>query len=418
MIIKRDIYLNRLIERKNNGQIKVITGIRRCGKSYLLFELYYSYLLSEGINPNQIIRIALDSEENEELLDRRKLNETIKSLTSNNELMYYIMLDEIQFVDGFEKVLNSLNRNNNLDIYVTGSNSKFLSSDILTEFRGRGDEIRVYPLSFNEFSTAYEGDIDQAWIEYFTYGGLPLILNLKSDQAKSKYLKDLFENTYIKGVVDRNHIQKDTVLDSVIDMLASSIGSLTNPLKIANTFNSKGHKNATDKTIRTYIDYMIDAFLIERVSRYDVKGKKYIDSPFKYYFADVGLRNARLNFRQQEENHIMENLIYNELLIRGYNVDVGVVEVIEKNDDNVSVRKKFEIDFVCNMQSKKYYIQSAYEIPTKEKLEQEQQSLLHSKDSFKKIIIVKDKIKPWHNENGILIIGLLDFFLNPESLEI
>lgn len=418
MIIKRDIYLNRLIERKNNGQIKVITGIRRCGKSYLLFELYYSYLLSEGINPNQIIRIALDSEENEELLDRRKLNETIKSLTSNNELMYYIMLDEIQFVDGFEKVLNSLNRNNNLDIYVTGSNSKFLSSDILTEFRGRGDEIRVYPLSFNEFSTAYEGDIDQAWIEYFTYGGLPLILNLKSDQAKSKYLKDLFENTYIKDVVDRNHIQKDTVLDSVIDMLASSIGSLTNPLKIANTFNSKGHKNATDKTIRTYIDYMIDAFLIERVSRYDVKGKKYIDSPFKYYFADVGLRNARLNFRQQEENHIMENLIYNELLIRGYNVDVGVVEVIEKNDDNVSVRKKFEIDFVCNMQSKKYYIQSAYEIPTKEKLEQEQQSLLHSKDSFKKIIIVKDKIKPWHNENGILIIGLLDFFLNPESLEI
>ncbi len=418
MIIKRDIYLNRLIERKNNGQIKVITGIRRCGKSYLLFELYYSYLLSEGINPNQIIRIALDSEENEELLDRRKLNETIKSLTSNNELMYYIMLDEIQFVDGFEKVLNSLNRNNNLDIYVTGSNSKFLSSDILTEFRGRGDEIRVYPLSFNEFSTAYEGDIDQAWIEYFTYGGLPLILNLKSDQAKSKYLKDLFENTYIKDVVDRNHIQKDTVLDSVIDMLASSIGSLTNPLKIANTFNSKGHKNATDKTIRTYIDYMIDAFLIERVSRYDVKGKKYIDSPFKYYFADVGLRNTRLNFRQQEENHIMENLIFNELLIRGYNVDVGVVEVIEKNDDNVSVRKKFEIDFVCNMQSKKYYIQSAYEIPTKEKLEQEQQSLLHSKDSFKKIIIVKDKIKPWHNENGILIIGLLDFFLNPESLEI
>ncbi len=418
MIIKRDIYLNRLIERKNNGQIKVITGIRRCGKSYLLFELYYSYLLSEGINPNQIIRIALDSEENEELLDRRKLNETIKSLTSNNELMYYIMLDEIQFVDGFEKVLNSLNRNNNLDIYVTGSNSKFLSSDILTEFRGRGDEIRVYPLSFNEFSTAYEGDIDQAWIEYFTYGGLPLILNLKSDQAKSKYLKDLFENTYIKDVVDRNHIQKDTVLDSVIDVLASSIGSLTNPLKIANTFNSKGHKNATDKTIRTYIDYMIDAFLIERVSRYDVKGKKYIDSPFKYYFADVGLRNTRLNFRQQEENHIMENLIFNELLIRGYNVDVGVVEVIEKNDDNVSVRKKFEIDFVCNMQSKKYYIQSAYEIPTKEKLEQEQQSLLHSKDSFKKIIIVKDKIKPWHNENGILIIGLLDFFLNPESLEI
>lgn len=418
MIIKRDIYLNRLIERKNNGQIKVITGIRRCGKSYLLFELYYSYLLSEGINPNQIIRIALDSEENEELLDRRKLNETIKSLTSNNELMYYIMLDEIQFVDGFEKVLNSLNRNNNLDIYVTGSNSKFLSSDILTEFRGRGDEIRVYPLSFNEFSTAYEGHIDQAWIEYFTYGGLPLILNLKSDQAKSKYLKDLFENTYIKDVVDRNHIQKDTVLDSVIDMLASSIGSLTNPLKIANTFNSKGHKNATDKTIRTYIDYMIDAFLIERVSRYDVKGKKYIDSPFKYYFADLGLRNARLNFRQQEENHIMENLIYNELQIRGYNVDVGVVEVIEKNDDNVSVRKKFEIDFVCNMQSKKYYIQSAYEIPTKEKLEQEQQSLLHSKDSFKKIIIVKDKIKPWHNENGILIIGLLDFFLNPESLEI
>jgi predicted AAA+ superfamily ATPase len=417
MIINRDTYLNQLIERKENGQIKVITGIRRCGKSYLLFELYYSYLLSLGINPNHIIRIALDSEENEELLDRKKLNEKIKFLIVD-ESKYYIMLDEIQLVDGFEKVLNSLNRNNNLDIYVTGSNSKFLSSDILTEFRGRGDEIRVYPLSFKEYSSVYDGSIDQAWIEYFTYGGLPLILNLKSDQAKSKYLKGLFENTYIKDVVDRNHIQKDTVLDAVIDMLASSTGSLTNPLKIANTFKSKGHVNATDKTIKTYIDCLIDAFLIEKVSRYDVKGKRYIDSPFKYYFTDIGLRNARLNFRQQEENHIMENLIFNELLIRGYNVDVGVVEVIEKNEDNMSVRKKFEIDFICNMQSKKYYIQSAYEIPTKEKLEQEQQSLLHTKDSFKKIIIVKDRIKPWHNEDGILIIGLMDFFLNIDSLEL
>lgn len=417
MIINRDTYLNQLIERKENGQIKVITGIRRCGKSYLLFELYYSYLLSLGINPNHIIRIALDSEENEELLDRKKLNEKIKFLIVD-ESKYYIMLDEIQLVEGFEKVLNSLNRNNNLDIYVTGSNSKFLSSDILTEFRGRGDEIRVYPLSFKEYSSVYDGSIDQAWIEYFTYGGLPLILNLKSDQAKSKYLKGLFENTYIKDVVDRNHIQKDTVLDAVIDMLASSTGSLTNPLKIANTFKSKGHVNATDKTIKTYIDCLIDAFLIEKVSRYDVKGKRYIDSPFKYYFTDIGLRNARLNFRQQEENHIMENLIFNELLIRGYNVDVGVVEVIEKNEDNMSVRKKFEIDFICNMQSKKYYIQSAYEIPTKEKLEQEQQSLLHTKDSFKKIIIVKDRIKPWHNEDGILIIGLMDFFLNIDSLEL
>lgn len=417
MIINRDTYLDQLIERKENGQIKVITGIRRCGKSYLLFELYYSYLLSLGINPNHIIRIALDSEESEEFLDRKKLHEKIKSLIVD-ESKYYIMLDEIQLVDGFEKVLNSLNRNNNLDIYVTGSNSKFLSSDILAEFRGRGDEIRVYPLSFKEYSSAYDGSIDQAWIEYFTYGGLPLILNLKSDQAKSKYLKDLFENTYIKDVIDRNHIQKDSVLDAVIDMLASSTGSLTNPLKIANTFKSKGHVNATDKTIKTYIDYLIDAFLIEKVSRYDVKGKRYIDSPFKYYFTDIGLRNARLNFRQQEENHIMENLIFNELLIRGYNVDVGIVEIIEKNEDNVSVRKKFEIDFICNKQSKKYYIQSAYEIPTKEKLEQEQQSLLHTKDSFKKIIIVKDRIKPWHNENGILIIGLIDFFLNPDSLEL
>lgn len=417
MIINRDTYLDQLIERKENGQIKVITGIRRCGKSYLLFELYYSYLLSLGINPNHIIRIALDSEESEEFLDRKKLHEKIKSLIVD-ESKYYIMLDEIQLVDGFEKVLNSLNRNNNLDIYVTGSNSKFLSSDILAEFRGRGDEIRVYPLSFKEYSSAYDGSIDQAWIEYFTYGGLPLILNLKSDQAKSKYLKDLFENTYIKDVIDRNHIQKDSVLDAVIDMLASSTGSLTNPLKIANTFKSKGHVNATDKTIKTYIDYLIDAFLIEKVSRYDVKGKRYIHSPFKYYFTDIGLRNARLNFRQQEENHIMENLIFNELLIRGYNVDVGIVEIIEKNEDNVSVRKKFEIDFICNKQSKKYYIQSAYEIPTKEKLEQEQQSLLHTKDSFKKIIIVKDRIKPWHNENGILIIGLIDFFLNPDSLEL
>ncbi len=417
MEIKRETYLNRLIERKDNGQIKVITGIRRSGKSYLLFELYYSYLISVGVNPNNIIRIALDIEENEELLERKKLNEVIKSKITESNSKYYIMLDEIQLVEGFEKVLNSLNRNSNLDIYVTGSNSKFLSSDILTEFRGRGDEIRVYPLSFLEYSSAFQGDVDEAWKEYYTYGGLPLILNLKSDYAKSKYLKDLFENTYIKDVIDRNNIQRDTVLDAIIDILASSTGSLTNPLNIANTFNSKGHKNTTDKTINLYINYLHDAFLIEKAIRYDVKGKKYIGSPYKYYFTDIGLRNARLNFRQQDENHIMENLIYNELLIRGYNVDVGVVEVVEKDKNHQSIKKKYEIDFVCNMQSKRYYIQSAFDMPTKEKIEQEQLSLKYTNDSFKKIIIVKDKIKPWHNENGILIIGLMDFFLNHNSLD-
>lgn len=418
MDIKRNVYLNQLIERKDNSQIKVITGLRRCGKSYLLFNAYYAYLISIGIESEKIIRIALDDETNEELLDWKKLSATIKSKILNQESKYYIFLDEIQLVEGFEKVLNGLNRNTNLDIYVTGSNAKFLSSDILTEFRGRGDEIRIYPLSFQEYRSAYAGDIDSAWIEYFTYGGLPMMLNLKSDQAKSKYLKDLFENTYIKDVIDRNNIQRDTVLESIVDILASSTGSLTNPLNIANTFNSKGHKNTTDKTVNTYINYLVDAFLIEKAVRFDVKGKKYIGSPFKYYFTDIGLRNARLNFRQQEENHIMENVIYNELLIRGYNVDIGVVEVIEKDKNLVSFRKKYEIDFVCNMQSKRYYIQSAFDMPTKEKLEQELMSLKYTNDSFKKIIIVKDKIKPWQNENGILIIGLLDFLLNSQSLEL
>lgn len=418
MDIKRNVYLNQLIERKDNSQIKVITGLRRCGKSYLLFNSYYSYLISNGIESEKIIKIALDDESNEELLERKKLSEFIKSKTSDPETKYYIFLDEIQLVEGFEKVLNGLNRNTNLDIYVTGSNSKFLSTDILTEFRGRGDEIRIYPLSFQEYQSAYDGDIDSAWIEYFTYGGLPMTLNLKSDQAKSKYLKDLFENTYIKDVMDRNSIQRDTVLEVIVDILASSTGSLTNPLNISNTFNSKGHKNTTDKTVNAYINYLVDAFLIEKAVRFDVKGKKYIGSPFKYYFTDIGLRNARLNFRQQEENHIMENIIYNELLIRGFNVDIGVVEVIEKDENHVSIRRKYEIDFVCNMLSKRYYIQSAFNLPTKEKLEQEQMSLRYTNDSFKKIIIVKDKIKPWHNENGILFIGLLDFLLNPDSLEI
>lgn len=416
MEIKRDLYLNKLIERKENGSIKVITGIRRCGKSYLLFNLFYHYLLQSGVSNEQIIKIALDDEEHEELLDSKTLGAYIrKKLTDDKQ--YYIFLDEIQFVPGFEKVLNGLNRRPNLDIYVTGSNSKFLSSDILTEFRGRGDEVRIYPLSFAEYTTAYSGTVQEAWADYFTYGGLPLILSRKTDEQKSKYLTDLFKKVYIDDIVERNNLRGDTIMESLVNILASSIGSLTNPLKLANTFASNGMGNVSDKTISTYIEYLMDAFLIEKAERYNIKGKKYISSPFKYYFTDVGLRNARLNFRQQEENHIMENIIYNELLIRGFNVDVGVVEHMEKTPAGKRAVKRYEVDFVCNRGSQRYYIQSAFSMPNREKMQQEQNSLIYTGDFFKKIIVAKDVIKPWHNEEGILIMGLQDFLLNANSLE-
>ncbi len=413
--IRRDQYLNRLIERKENGMIKVITGIRRCGKSYLLFNLYYHYLIESGVESSRIITIPLDDDDFEEFRDSKKLSAYIKERITDDG-MWYVFLDEVQLCRNFEAVLNGLNRRENVDIYVTGSNSKFLSSDILTEFRGRGDEVRVYPLSFSEYVSAYPGDKYDAWIDYFTYGGLPQILSRKTDELKSGYLTTLCQELYLKDIENRYNLRGDNAMSTLLNILASAVGSLTNPTKLANTFSSNGMP-VSDKTIATYINYLLDAFFISKAERYDIKGKRYIASPYKYYFTDVGLRNAQLNFRQQEENHIMENIIYNELLVRGFNVDVGVVEHTEKSEEGKAVRKRLEVDFVCNLGSRRYYIQSAFAIPNHEKMEQEQNSLAHIDDSFKKIIVVKDRIKPWRNEKGIVVMDIMSFLLNPDSLD-
>lgn len=411
-IIERNDYLNKLILRKENGMIKIITGIRRCGKSFLLDPIFKDYLLESGVRENHIIKIDLDNIENKKYLDAEKL---YKYVNENiiDEQMHYVLIDEIQKVDGFESVLNGFLHKRNLDVYVTGSNSKFLSSDIITEFRGRGDEIRVFPLSFSEFYNAYEKDKNNAWNEYITYGGMPQILSNITEEQKANYLNSLFNLTYVKDIIERNKIEKTDILEVLINMLSSSVGSLTNPQKIYNTFISNGIDGISKNTINLYLNYLLDSFLVEKVERYDVKGKKYITTPQKYYFADVGLRNARLNFRQQEENHIMENIIYNELLIRGYNVDVGVVEMREEGE-----RKQLEVDFVCNQGSKRYYIQSALNIDTREKNEQESKSLNNIGDNFKKIIVVRDNIKLWRNEDGILIIGIQEFLLNKDSLDL
>ena len=411
--IKRDVYLNKLISRKENGLIKIITGIRRCGKSYLLDPLFKNYLLESGVKEDHIIKLELDKEENKKFRDSHELNEYIKSLIKDKN-MYYILLDEIQMVGGFESVLNSFLYERNLDVYVTGSNSKFLSSDIITEFRGRGDEIKVFPLSFSEYIESFKGDKQDAWNEYVLYGGLPLIFSKKTDEEKSKYLKDLFDQTYIKDIVERNNIQRVDILDSIINILASSVGSLTNPQKMFNTFISNGEKEISLNTINSYIKYIEDSFIVNKSERYDVKGKKYIQTPKKYYFSDIGLRNARLNFRQQEENHIMENIIYNELIIRGYNVDVGVVEVRDENKN----RKQLEVDFVCNLGNKRYYVQSALNLDTREKTIQEERPLMNINDNFKKIIVVKDNMKHWMTEEGILVIGIQEFLLNKNSLDL
>ena len=411
--IKRDVYLNKLISRKENGLIKIITGIRRCGKSYLLDPLFKNYLLESGVKEDHIIKLELDKEENKKFRDSHELNEYIKSLIKDKN-MYYILLDEIQMVGGFESVLNSFLYERNLDVYVTGSNSKFLSSDIITEFRGRGDEIKVFPLSFYEYVEAFKGDKQDAWNEYVLYGGLPLVLSKKTDEEKSKYLKDLFDQTYIKDIIERNNIQRVDILDSIINILASSVGSLTNPQKMFNTFISNGEKKISLNTINSYIKYIEDSFIVNKSERYDVKGKKYIQTPQKYYFSDIGLRNARLNFRQQEENHIMENIIYNELIIRGYNVDVGVVEVRDENKN----RKQLEFDFVCNLGNKRYYVQSALNLDTREKTIQEERPLMNINDNFKKIIVVKDNMKHWMTEEGILVIGIQEFLLNKNSLDL
>lgn len=416
MEIKRDTYLEQLKMRRDNGMIKIITGIRRCGKSFLLFVLFKKYLLENGVDNGHIIEIALDGIENEELRDPKKCYQYIKT-TMKDEQKYYLLLDEVQFMPRFEEVLNSLLRVNNIDVYVTGSNSKFLSSDIVTEFRGRGDEIRIYPLSFAEFYSVYDGDYDDAWNEYMIYGGLPQVAGFSLERQKAEYLKNIFTNVYIKDVVERNKIQNVDEIGTLVDIIASAIGSPTNPTRISNTFTSERRNSYSNKTISNHIDYLTEAFLISKANRYDIKGRKYVGANLKYYFMDVGLRNARLNFRQQEPTHIMENIVYNELLVRGYNVDVGIVDVYAKNKEGKRVHKQLEVDFVVNQGSQRYYIQVAYDMTTEEKQNQELNSLRNIPDSFKKIVIVNGTTKPWRNEEGFVIMGMKYFLLNVDSLE-
>ncbi len=416
MEIKRDLYLEQLKIRKDNGMIKIVTGIRRCGKSFLLFVLFKKYLLESGVDHEHIIEIALDGIENEELRDPKKCYQYIKD-AMKDEQKYYLLLDEVQFMPRFEEVLNSLLRIGNIDVYVTGSNSKFLSSDIVTEFRGRGDEIRIYPLSFAEFYAVFDGDFDDAWEEYMIYGGLPQVVKFSVERQKAEYLKNIFTNVYIKDVVERNRIQNVDEINTLVDILASAIGAPTNPTKISNTFKSERGINYSNKTISNHIDYLAEAFLISKAERYDIKGRKYVGANRKYYFSDIGLRNARLNFRQQEPTHIMENIVYNELLIRGYNVDVGIVDVFAKSSEGKKVHKQLEVDFVVNQGSQRYYIQVAYDMTSEEKQTQELNSLRNIPDSFKKLVIVNGTKKPWRNEEGFVIMGMKYFLLNADSLE-
>ena len=416
MEIRRDGYLEQLKLRKDNGMIKIITGIRRCGKSFLLFVLFKKYLLENGVDNEHIIEIALDGIENEELRDPKKCYQNIKD-AMKDEQKYYLLLDEVQFMPRFEEVLNSLLRISNIDVYVTGSNSKFLSSDIVTEFRGRGDEIRIYPLSFAELYAAYGGDYDDAWDEYMIYGGLPQVVQFSTERQKAEYLKNIFTNVYLRDVVERNKLQNVDEIGTLVDILASAIGTPTNPTRISNTFKSERGINYTNKTIANHIDYLAEAFLISKAERYDIKGRKYVGANLKYYFTDLGLRNARLNFRQQEPTHIMENIVYNELLVRGYNVDVGIVEVSAKNNEGKRVHKQLEVDFVVNQGSQRYYIQVAYDMTSEEKQTQEFNSLRNIPDSFKKIVIVNGTKKPWRNEEGFVIMGMKYFLLNVDSLE-
>jgi len=417
MEIRRDIYLNKLISKKHNGLIKVVTGMRRCGKSYLLFNLFKEYLVNEGVNENHIIEIAFDSFENRKYRDPEVLFPYLMEKIADNE-MYYVLLDEVQMLDDFESVLNSLGRKKNVDVYVTGSNAKFLSKDIITEFRGRGDEVHMYPLTYSEFMSVYDGDKQEGWRDYVLFGGIPLVLGFETADQKSDFLKSIFEETYISDITGRNNIRNKAELEELLNILSSAIGSLTNPSKLSATFKSVKNKTISKDTIIKYIDYLKDSFLIDSAIRYDIKGKKYINTPSKYYFTDLGLRNARLNFRQVEETHAMENIIFNELKVRGYNVDVGVVVMNEVDKNGKKIRKQLEVDFVCNKGSKRFYIQSAYALPDKEKMEQEQRSLVNTGDGFKKIIITKDAVAPLYNDEGILVMSVYDFLLNPDSMEI
>lgn len=416
MEIRRDRYLNRLLDRRQNGLIKVVTGMRRCGKSYLLFKLFRERLLSEGVDESHIVGIAFDTFENRRFRDPEVLYPYLKERIRDGG-MYYVLLDEVQLLGEFEAVLNGLIRMENMDVYVTGSNARFLSKDVITEFRGRGDEVRVYPLSFAEFMSVYPGSKRDGFDEYMLYGGLPMIRNFPTAEQKIAFLKSLLEETYISDIVGRHSIRNRSELEELLNILSSAIGSLTNPEKLSATFRSVKKKNISSNTIRRYIEYFCDSFLIDSALRYDVKGKKYIDTPVKYYFTDMGLRNARLNFRQLEETHAMENIIFNELKLRGFNVDVGVITQNDTNGNGSGVRRRLEIDFVCNLASKRYYIQSAYALPDAAKLEQEKRSLTLTGDFFKRIILTKDAPAPHYTEDGILIMGIYDFLLNENSLE-
>ncbi len=415
MVIKRDYYLNQLIAGKHNGLIKIITGLCRSGKSYLLFRLFDSYLREQGVNDDHIIKIDLEDRRNVALRDPDALLAHIDSRIKD-DAMHYILLDEVQHVPEFEDVLNSYLKIDNADVYVTGSNSKFLSSDIITEFRGRGDQINVYPLSFSEFMSVDNRHPIEAWTDYYTYGGLPHVLALGTSNKKIEYLKNLYSTVYVNDIVERYKLRGEAELRELIQVLASAIGSPTNPNKLANTFKSIKNVSLSNKTIDNYLTYICEYFLTEKAIRYDIKGKKYINTLSKYYFTDVGVRNAILDFRQQEENHIMENVIYNELKIRGFQVDVGTVEHRTADKDGKIVRKQYEVDFVANQGSRRYYIQSAFVMPTDAKERQESASLRNIDDSFKKIIVVKDYIKPKRNEDGIITIGLIDFLLNSDAL--
>ena len=425
MEIKREDYLKRLIDKQGNKMIKIITGLRRSGKSYLLYNLFRNYLLENVTDDKHIIYLALDAEENKKYWDSSVLNEYLLSRIENSNENYYILLDEIQKVDDFVPILNGFLYKENVDVYVTGSNSKMLSSDISTEFRGRGDVIHLFPLTFKEYLEAYDGDKDEAWNDYVLYGGLPYTLFCKTDEDKSEYLKNLYKETYFEDIKERRTVKNEQLLNDILDVLSSQIGYLTNPTRLTNLINDRYLKDSKNKendlvnknTVDSYIGYIEDAFLINKVQRYDIKGNHYINSPYKYYYEDIGLRNARLNFRQIDDGHIMENIIFNELLARRYNVDIGIVETFDKDEEDKTIRNNYEVDFVVNKGAKKYYIQSSYQLTNDAKTLQEKQSLRHIDDSFKKIIIVKDNIKTRIDNDGIITMGLYYFLLNESSLD-
>ena len=415
--IEREKYLNDLISLMGNGMIKVITGMRRCGKSYLLFEIFSSYLESNGVASDHIIKIDLEDYKNKSLRNPDNIYNYVESSITDNDT-YYILLDEVQMLDDFVDVLNGFLKKQNVDVYVTGSNAKFLSKDVITEFRGRGFEVRVYPLSFSEYMSVYQGSLQSGINEYMLYGGLPQILSYNTEEHKALFLKSLFAETYIKDIKERYNIKKDDDLEELINIVASGIGTLTNPNRLSNTFKSEKRSSISYDTVKDYIEYLCDSFIVEKTERYDVKGKNYINSLHKYYFMDLGLRNARLNFRQFEKTHLLENLIYNELRMRGYNIDFGVVPSVIRNKDGNQQRANYEIDFVCNAGSRRYYIQSAYRMESDDKIKQEKTSLLKVDDSFKKIIVVGDEMPITRDDNGITIINIYDFLLKSNSLEL